>query len=33
IAQKYGIQLKALYKLNNLSPDYTISAGDALRVY
>ncbi|MCD8289570.1 MAG: glucosaminidase domain-containing protein [Prevotella sp.] len=33
IAQKYGIQLKALYKLNNLTPDYTISAGDALRVY
>ncbi len=33
IAQKYGIQLKSLYKLNNLTPDYSISAGDVLRVY
>lgn len=32
IAQKYGIRLKSLYKLNHLSPDYTIQVGDLLRV-
>ena len=32
IAQKYGIRLKSLYQLNRLSPDYTISLGDRLRV-
>lgn len=33
IAQKYGIQLKSLYKKNNLSPDYELQVGDILRVY
>lgn len=33
IAQKYGIQLKSLYKKNNLSPDYQIRVGDRLKVY
>ncbi len=33
IAQKYGITLEALYKLNHLGADYTISVGDKLRVY
>lgn len=32
IAQYYGIRLKSLYKMNNLSPDYSIKAGDTLRV-
>ena len=32
ISQLYGIQLKSLYKLNRLSPDYQIRVGDALRV-
>lgn len=32
IAQKYGIRLKNLYKMNHLSPDYTIHVGDELRV-
>jgi len=32
ISQKYGIRLKSLYKLNKLSPDYTIRVGDALRI-
>lgn len=32
IAQQYGIRLKSLYKMNHLSPDYTIKAGDLLRV-
>ncbi|MBQ9357205.1 MAG: glucosaminidase domain-containing protein [Prevotella sp.] len=32
IAQKYGIRLKSLYKLNGLSPDYRIQVGDLLRV-
>ncbi len=33
IAQKYGIQLKSLYKMNLLSSDYEIQVGDRLRVY
>lgn len=33
IAQDYGIRLKALYKKNNLTPDYKIRVGDRLRVY
>ncbi|SET19067.1 glucosaminidase domain-containing protein [Prevotella sp. kh1p2] len=33
ISQKYGMQLKYLYRKNNLSPNYQIKAGDALRVY
>lgn len=33
IAQHYGIRLKSLYKLNNLSPDYQIQAGTLLRLY
>ncbi len=33
IAQKYGMQLESLYKLNHLSPDYNIAVGDSLRVY
>ena len=32
IAQKYGIRLEALYKMNNLSPDYDIRVGDGLRL-
>ncbi len=30
IAQKYGIRLKNLYKINHLSPDYTPRVGDQL---
>ena len=33
IAQKYGIRLKSLYKMNHLSPDYQIKPGTKLRVY
>lgn len=33
IAQKYGIRLKSLYKLNHLQPDYQIKVGDRLKVY
>lgn len=33
IAQKYGIQLKSLYKKNDLSPEYTPHVGDKLKVY
>ena len=32
IAQKYGIRLKNLYKMNHLSPDYQIRVGDELRL-
>ena len=32
IAQKYGIRLKSLYKLNHLTPDYMLKVGDVLRV-
>ena len=32
IAQKYGIRLKSLYKMNDKGPDYTLSVGDALRL-
>lgn len=32
IAQKYGIRLKSLYDLNDLTPDYEIQANDSLRV-
>jgi LysM repeat protein len=32
IAQKYGIRLKYLYKMNHLSPDYDIRVGEALRL-
>ena len=32
IAQKYGIRLKNLYKMNHLSPDYQIRVGDTLRL-
>ena len=32
IAQKYGIQLKALYKLNRLRADYQLRVGDQLRL-
>ncbi|MDO5035524.1 MAG: glucosaminidase domain-containing protein [Porphyromonas sp.] len=30
IAQKYGIQLQNLYKINHLSPDYNIEEGEVL---
>lgn len=33
ISQKYGIQLKALYNINRLTPDYNIAVGDTLRIY
>ena len=32
IAQKYGIRLKSLYKMNHLNPDYNIQVGDQLRL-
>lgn len=32
IAQKYGIRLKYLYKMNHLSSDYQIKIGDQLKV-
>lgn len=32
IAQKYGIRLKNLYKMNHLSPEYQIRVGDGLRL-
>lgn len=32
IAQRYGIRLKYLYKMNNLPPYYDIKVGDALRL-
>ncbi|MBQ8463588.1 MAG: glucosaminidase domain-containing protein [Prevotella sp.] len=32
IAQKYGIRLKSLYKMNHMDPDYTLRVGDALRL-
>ena len=32
IAQKYGIRVKNLYKLNDLRPDYVIRVGDGLRL-
>ena len=32
IAQKYGIRLKYLYKMNNLSPDAQIYVGQELFV-
>lgn len=33
ISQRYGIQLKSLYKKNHLNADYQIRVGDKLRVY
>ena len=33
IAQRYGIQLKSLYKLNELPADYVPQVGHMLRVY
>ena len=32
IAQKYGIRVKYLYKMNDLAPDYQIRVGDLLRI-
>lgn len=32
IAQYYGIRLESLYKMNNLSPNYSIRIGDILRI-
>ena len=32
IAQKYGIRLKNLYKMNHLSPDHQIRVGEGLRL-
>ena len=32
IAQKYGIRLKSLYKMNHLSPDYNLRIGDQLKL-
>ena len=32
IAQKYGIRLKNLYKMNKLTPDYQIRVGDQLKL-
>ena len=32
IAQNYGIQLKSLYKYNNLPDDYVAQVGEQLRV-
>ena len=33
IAQKYGIRVKSLYKMNDLPEDYQIKVGAVLRVY
>lgn len=33
IAQRYGIRLESLYKMNKLSPDHQIRVGERLRVY
>ena len=33
IAQKYGIRVKSLYKMNDLPEDYQIKVGAMLRVY
>jgi hypothetical protein len=33
VAQRYGIRLKNLYKMNKLSPDHQIRVGEQLRVY
>ncbi len=33
ISQKYGIRLTSLYKMNHLSPNYTIQPGHRLKVY
>jgi LysM repeat protein len=32
ISQRYGIRLKRLYKMNDLSPYYQIQVGDRLRI-
>jgi len=32
IAQKYGIQIKSLYKINKKQPDYTPAEGDVLKL-
>lgn len=32
ISQRYGIKISSLYKMNHLSPSYTIRVGDLLRV-
>jgi len=32
ISQKFGIRLKYLYKMNQLSPDYVLHVGDKLRI-
>lgn len=32
ISQHYGIRLKHLYKMNDLTPDYQIKVGDVLRI-
>ena len=32
ISQRYGIRLKNLYKLNDLTPDYVIQVGDRLKL-
>ena len=32
IAQKYGIRIESLYKMNKLMPSYQIRIGDKLRV-
>ncbi|MCC8094736.1 MAG: glucosaminidase domain-containing protein [Tannerellaceae bacterium] len=32
IAQKYGIQMKSLYKINKKQPDYTPAEGDVLKL-
>ena len=33
IAQHYGIRLKSLYKMNELTPEYTPQPGHMLKVY
>lgn len=32
IAQRFGIRLKSLYKMNGLQPDYVLKVGDSLRI-
>jgi LysM repeat protein len=32
IAQQYGLQLKALYKLNNMNPEDSIKVGQKIKL-
>ncbi len=32
VAQRYGMRLKTLYKVNNFAPDHTVSVGERIRI-